>query len=132
MSQERVRWIPAPEIASFYDEESLSFHDKTLSMIFYNDEKKKISVTFNQSVIAYAATDEMFRMAATDDLWVQNKELQYTTGWTFYKVINSSYIKALSTQLPAWTHYAFHTQNTVIDVIADQDPIIEHLKDLHV
>ncbi len=130
MAEEWVRWRPLNSILSSHEYfiAATKYDKKQLSIIIAEDDLV-IRVIFDQSVIAYRVANEWYQMRLTDYLYEQNVKLN-DHMWTFYKVNNSSYFKSFAHPQESWHHYGFYTDDSVIDVIATQEPIVEEIQSI--
>lgn len=104
-----------------YDEEGL-----TISLFDNDIPSKSIMVRFEYIVQAYRVMEERYRLT----LFGRLKEMTPYVDKTFFRVENSEYLKWCSKESGTISeneeviHYAFITDDFVIDVIADEEPII--------
>ncbi|MEV2911262.1 hypothetical protein ABNF65_22305 [Paenibacillus larvae] len=135
MEEKWGRWEPKVGLSSKYYVESLSDSIKGFRILLsdVNDEKKKIEVTFKESVHAYRSTDESFRQSSINII-DEKYGTEFYAEWTFFKVNNSKYIQWLSEQSygiaesETLIHFSFVARDSIVDVIAAYEPEIKIIR----
>lgn len=130
-----IKWTPIEGLASGYYIDSISESIDGFKIILSEskDINKKVSVRFEQGIDSYRCTNESFRLKAIYEL--NEKYHEQNDGWTFFKVVNSSYIRWMldesygtACSLP-FVHFYFNAEEVILDVVADREPTVEFLKD---
>ena len=119
-------------MSSKYYVESLSDSIKGFRILLsdVNDEKKKVEVTFKDSVHAYRSTDESFRQSSINII-DEKYGTEFYAEWTFFEINNSKYIQWLSEQSygiaesETLIHFSFVARDSIVDVIAAYEPEIK-------
>jgi hypothetical protein len=134
-SQEKIiKWEPIQDLSKEYYIELITddLNIFCINMLEVKNPKNGIKVIFKDSVEAYRSTDESFRSKLFFDL---DKICENDVdSWTFFKVINSEYLKWLSSQSYGWIdsfnciHFLFITYDFVLDVVANCEPEIIRYK----
>lgn len=92
-----------------------------------NNEKKKIHIKFKFGISSYRNTDELYA-------WLMQKDF-LRDGSSFYRVINSKYIKWLSdisngistSMNPDMQHFVIFTEDSTLEILNSADPEIEFI-----
>ena len=133
-----IRWVPLENLASKYYVEDISdsFHGfKVILVEAHNKEKnkeKKIEIFFKDSIWAYRNTYESFRIETLAFL-KENYGTKFYGEWTFFKVINSTYLTWLSVESGTVTndlnliHFCIYSTEEVVDIVAGYEPIVKFL-----
>lgn len=129
MTEQWTKWEPLPNLAGRYYLASIADTITELKIFFYHadDKEKKVLISFNNSIITYEGTYETYRSKLICDL-DDRYDTRFYADWTFFKVTNSSYIKWLSEQSchtinsSILTHFAFFAGETILDIIALNEP----------
>ncbi len=126
------RWEPIPNLARCHDVEKVveSFQNFSLEIIeLETDQNNKILLDFGKTVQAYRNVYETFRVMLFTKL--RNKYgTDFYANWTFFKVQDSEYIKWIeqrsntSCSSIKLSHFSFLFNDSVVDVIASQEPKI--------
>lgn len=134
MNEQWVKWEPINGLSAKYYIDSVSDSLKGFQIVLSDshDEKQKILITFKNSVDAYRNTDETYRTNTISTL-----DEEYGTNfygdWTFFKVMDSSYLKWLSEESCTISdsrnlkHFSFVAVNSILDVVTNYEPLVECL-----
>jgi len=130
MEEKWTRWEPASNLAQKYYIHSISdtIDGFFIKLFEENNKKKKIKITFEDSVNSYRNTNESYRLKTIDHLDTYNADKRC---WTFFKVNNSSYLQwfleesyGIYDDFP-FIHFSFVGVESILDVIAKYEPKIE-------
>ncbi len=132
MQEQWIRWEPVKGLSRKYYVESISDSIEGFKIILFDssDRRKKVHVIFEDSVDSYRSIDESLKFRDTYELHQQYGS-KFSTEWTFFKVINSSYVKWLSEQTygtvePEYlTHFVLLAVDSMVDIINPVEPKIE-------
>ncbi len=132
MQEKWIRWEPISNLSAKYYIDSISDNIKEFKIVLseYRDKKKKVQVIFKNSVDAYRSTDESFRLGTIYNLGDQYGKKFYAE-WTFFKVINSTYILWISeqsfgiTDSLSFIHFSFIAEDSILDVVTTYEPRVE-------
>ncbi len=137
MQQEQwTRWEPIENLSEKYWVESIADGIEGLTILLFDDEdrQKKVLVKFTGTTESYQRTDESSTLKRLYALH-QKYGAEFITTWTFFKVLNSSYVKWLSDQSygfmqPAYfQHFVLVTVDDVVDIIDPCEPKVEFLEE---
>lgn len=132
VSEEWIRWMPIEGLARKYYVEEISDAMNGYSIVLCDstNEGKKIKIFFEYSVRAFRSTDESLRQETI--YFLDNKYgTEFYAGYTFFKVINSEYIKWLESQSYGFCdsetciHFSLIAADSIVDIIATYEPKIE-------
>ena len=135
MAEQWIRWEPISDSSGKYYVESISDNIKEFKILLAHckDKKKRVRIIFDCFIYSYRSTDEGCRLNT-----IVNVDKQYGAKfyaeWTFFKVINSSYVLWLSEQSggiaepESLTHFSLFAMDSIVDVIAEYEPIVELIK----
>ncbi|MBI9048823.1 MAG: hypothetical protein JEZ00_05375 [Anaerolineaceae bacterium] len=131
MDEQWSKWEPIQGLAPHYyiDSISDSYDAFLIGLTNAENENKKIEIKFRNSVEAYRSTYETYRHYLLEIL-DKTYGMEFFTKWSFFKVKNSDYIKWLSEQsCGIWdsktiTHFSIMGGESIVDVIANYDPIV--------
>ncbi|MBM7615098.1 hypothetical protein JOC73_001660 [Alkaliphilus hydrothermalis] len=134
MSEQWVEWKPVDGLSQKYYIESISDVLDGFRIVLSDADKEenKVNVIFENSVHAYRSTDESFRQS-TINILDEAYGTQFYSEWTFFKVVNSEYMKWLSVQSyniidsESLIHFSFFAVDSIVDVIAAYEPKVELL-----
>lgn len=132
MNEQLVQWKPIKGLSKKYYVESISDSTEGFKIILFDssDRRKKVHVIFEDSVESYKSTDESLKWRDLHELHKQYGR-NFITEWTFFKVINSNYVKLLSDQTygtlkPEYlTHFILLAVDSVVDIINPIEPKVE-------
>ncbi len=132
MLEDWIKWEPAQELSEKYFLYSIieSINGFEIILSDYYDDNKKIKILFGNSVHAYRNTNESYRLQTFN--FLSEKKID---NWTFFKVINSSYIQWMLEESCDiykninFVHFSFFTIESVVDVIGFEDPKIEFINE---
>lgn len=132
MTEEWARWTPVEGLAEKYSIESILEDRSGLTIVLsdYHNEDKGVRISFGYSADAYRDTYETFRSHLTYELG-QRYGTDFHAKWTFFKVYNSLYIQWFSEQsfgisdYSSFVHFSFLVMDSVLDVVALQEPKVE-------
>lgn len=126
-----IKWKPNIELTKQCYAKTLTDNLNGFEIILVESENsKKIKIKYENSVEAYRNTNESLRLKLFPILIEQQ-----AGKWTFFKVINSPYLKWLFEESEEiidflnCTHFAFITYDSIIDVVANYEPKIEFIND---
>ena len=133
MQEQWIKWEPLQGLSEKYYIDCIvdSIEDFSVLLSDYNNEKK-IKIIFKNSVDAYRSTDESYRLKTINDL---DKEhgLDFYVKWSFFKVLNSDYIKWLSQEsfkisdYSSFTHFSIVAADSILDIVTNYEPRIEFI-----
>jgi hypothetical protein len=131
ISEQWIKWEPIKNLAPKYYIDSISDNIDEFSITLSDaDNKNKIKVTFETLVLSYRSTNESFRLSIIK--YLDECNIEYSK-WTFFKIINSTYIQWLSEQsygiiesIPP-THFSFVAGDSIVDVIAVYEPKVDFI-----
>lgn len=125
MTEQWIKWEPIPELFPHYriDKISNTLEDLSILLSQANNPDIKIRVTFKEPIEAYRNTYETFRIKISNKYECRS----------FHKVEDSEYLQWLFEQSKSsnldnnmkFTHFAITTDDTVLDIIAKYDPLVE-------
>ncbi len=123
MQEQLIKWEPVSGLSEKYAIEFIGMDDfeRCFKIIFIDilDRKNKIAVRLD-------CYPDIFRITKT--------ECNASLEWTFFKVINSSYIQWLLSEsfffgfinkTHPFTHYSFVATNFILDVVSSEEPKVE-------
>jgi len=126
------RWLPLNNLAKNYYLDSISDDIQELKFVLSeaNNEKRKLHITFDNSVYSYRTNYETFRLKLIynlDKLYGS----EFFINWPLFKIHNSEYLQWFSKQshgkidsLPL-THFAILSVESFIDILAEREPKVE-------
>lgn len=130
------QWVPViyKELTRHNYVESLIYERKSLKIKLFDhdDEKRRIIISFEDTALLYRSTNESYAFGRIDAMVKGKEDTVLYAENTIFKVMNSEYIKELSLFSPTLKqnssiiHFALIPTDWVIDVIATQEPIVEH------
>ena len=114
--------------------ESFIYENKNLriTLVNHDDEKKRIIISFNDTVLLYRSTNESYAFGRIDAMMKEKEGAPSYKDNTVFKITNSEYIKELSLYSHAITkdssllHFVLIPTDWVIDIIATQEPVVEY------
>jgi len=132
MKEQWTRWEPIKGLKETYDIESLSNSTKGLEMILgeYDNEKNKIKISFENSVLTYKQTNESYRIyffGKLKHLYTKNR----ITNNNFFKTNDSPYIQQFLKEsnrisdTSSLIHFLIMDDELVVDIISDYEPTVE-------
>ena len=98
--------------------------------LLFDDEKILIEVTYGNEVLAFRCCDEGDRWKTVDSV-LSKYGADFFKGKLFFKVENSEFKEWFEKEKfgiltkHEFIHYAFVTQNDIVDVLALNDPVIK-------
>lgn len=128
------RWVPTTEISKKYYINSIIDDIQGLKIILSDAEieDSKIEIVFDNSVHAYRSTDESYRQKMLN--YIDEKYgTEFYSEWTLFKVVNSEYLEWICNQsfdiaeLEELNHFSIIAVDSIIDIIAAYEPIINKL-----
>lgn len=129
------QWIPIiyKELTRHNYVKSLIYENKNLRITLFDhkDEKKRIIISFADTVLLYRSTNESYAFERIDAMMKGKENADLYAQNTVFKVIDSEYIKELSLYSPSLKqdssiiHFALIPTDWVIDVIAKKEPVVE-------
>lgn len=123
-------WEPIPHLANEYSIDHIRFNARGLKIVIseMQQEHKTIEILFKNSVIAYTKTDESFVLGLEGD-FEQLPEKKDNPRWTFFKTINSRYLKQIAEKYEYsiadyvhLIHFVILADDAVVDIIANYEP----------
>lgn len=131
MNEQWTRWEPIPNLSKSYCIESIHDSLQGFKIVLSNEnaKNKSIEIMFEDSVYAYASTDDTSVGTIINQLYLEYGTAFYR-DWTLFKVSNSNYIQRLSEQSydiissRPLIHFSFITIDSILDVISDYEPKI--------
>lgn len=134
LDEKWTHWQPIEALSKRYYLESITDDDEGLSLLFIEEKNQsnKLRLLFGYSADAYRKTYETYRSKLIHEV-DEKYGGDFYGNRTFFKIENSSYVKWLSetsyniSDSHNFMHFAFFTDNFVIDVLALRDPKIEFL-----
>ncbi len=136
LQEEWIRWEPIKGLSARYYIDSINDSGDTFKIVLSDaDEfKKKVCITFIDSVRFYQKVEESLIFKRLDSLYERygNNDC---IKWTFFKVINSNYLRLLYDQsyetasIDFLTHFSLHAVNDMVDIINPCEPKVEFFED---
>jgi len=131
MDEQWIKWEPIQGLSRHYyvDLVSDSFDGFLIELTDAENENNKVEIKFLDSVKAYRSTDEAYRSHLLSVLY-ETYGIEYFNEWALFKVRNSDYQKWLTEQsygfldLKTTTHFSIMGGESIVDVIANYDPIV--------
>lgn len=131
MAEEWTRWTPIEGLANKYYLETVSEHKQALTVTLCEESniQKKVRISFGFSAEAHRDTYETYRHALICEL-DERYGKDFYVNWVFFKVNNSAYVRWLTEQSYGMSgadfmHFSFLTSESVLDVLATKNPIVE-------
>lgn len=132
MTEQWSRWEPVKGLSSRYWLESIldTMEGFELLLSDASNRNKKVRIIFENSVDSYKSTNETFKVQLFSDLSAQY-DTDFYGNWTFFKIVNSSYIKSLLEEsgriadAQALMHFSIFEADSVIDIIAGYEPKVQ-------
>ena len=129
-----IRWEPAPHLVNRYYIESVCNNCNGFNILLAEEEvpENKVYVRFKDWVNGYRHTDETLRAHLVHELH-KKYGVQFCSQWTFFRVLNSSYLAWLSEQSSTISdhmnlmHFVIFDSDTAIDIAATYEPTIERV-----
>lgn len=129
-----IKWEPITNLSDTYYIDSIIDNCDGFKIILSEskNEHNKLTVTFESSVDFYSKTDETFVGSIINEL-NQSYGTKFYSEWTFFKRIDSDYIKQLSKQSSGIAdsrgliHFSFIAADSLLDVIASYEPKVERI-----
>jgi hypothetical protein len=134
MTEQWVQWKPLEGLEKRYSIECIS-DDKNgfrITLSGSDQNTKKVIITFKNSVYAYRNTEEGLRIQIINELDKKYGDKFYVE-WTFFKVINSSYLQWLSGESDTVAdylclqHFSLLTADSIVDVLNHAEPTVTFL-----
>jgi hypothetical protein len=136
MNENWIKWEPAEGLAKKYSINSISDTLDKFEIILseYDNINHKIKVKMKFDFVdSYRCTDKSLRLKDMGEL-VEKRDEKFHNNWTFFKVLNSKYLKYLSKQSYGiiddrnLMHFALITEDLIIDLINPSEPIVEFIE----
>ncbi|MBI9052076.1 MAG: hypothetical protein JEZ00_21860 [Anaerolineaceae bacterium] len=132
MDEQWIKWEPIQGLSRHYYVDLIidSFDGFFVVLTDAENENKKIEIKFLDSVKAYRSTDEVYRIHLVSTLRETHGE-EFINEWALFKVKNSDYKKWLTKQSydffdsDTTTHFSIIGGESIVDIIANYDPIVE-------
>lgn len=132
----REQWVPViyKALTRHNYVESLIYGNKSLRITLFDheDEKKRIIISFADTVLLYRSTNESYAFERIDVMMKAKEDTTLYAENTIFNVINSGYVKELSlfshtiAKNSSLLHFALIPIDWVIDVIATKEPLVEY------
>lgn len=123
MTEQWQRWNPPYiTIEEQYFIDHVSLKAETVCITVSNAADLTHLIQFTFTAITYRYTNESYRLATISD--INHVQGVIYADWTFFKVINSSYLTALHASQDSHIHYAFITSDAIVDVISTNEPLV--------
>lgn len=123
-----TKWIPLEGIpAKLYLDKLVFDQNGTLLILKGEDENATIQVHFDGSILSLRSTDEGRRLKTINLLDAQYGR-DFYTKWSFFKVINSSYVEWFNQEsYDMYTtynicHYIFLTSDDIVEILSTYEP----------
>lgn len=133
MKEKWNRWEPIKGLSkNYYCESLIDTPDDGFQIRLFDNNNKKLQISFPDSVEAYRSTDENFIYETLEYLETHYGK-EFYENWTFFKVKNSEYLEWIKKQsggifeIYQLEHYCIWTVNCRIDIINNYDPKIIHI-----
>lgn len=133
MQEKWIRWEPIKNLSNQYYVQSISDTFSggfKIKLIDDKNPKKKILVSWPDSVFAYRKTYETFTILTLGKIDEQyGKDFR---DWAFFKVENSEYLRWLSEQSCGitdslnFTHFCIYSTEEMVDIVVGYEPIVTH------
>ncbi len=129
-----IRWEPIEGLSEKYYLDSI-INDAEVFKVILSDadnKNKKVAVIFSASVYFQQITEETLTFRRFDTLCDQYS-VEFVTSWTFFKVINSSYVQLVSEQScgaiqsDLLVHYSLLAVDFFVDIIDRAEPKVEFI-----
>lgn len=122
MNQEQwIKWEPIEDLNKTYEVANVNNSAQGFTILMEGTKaKKKIKICFTESIAAYRYVSLVSKLSSES----------LRGNWSFFKIINSSYLQWLSDEssgffhMPYYTHFVFLGENSIIDVAANYEPTI--------
>lgn len=121
-----IPWNPHEWIQPHYNFVQCNDFIKRFELLLTGpDNNQQVRIAFDSPIYMYRATYQPHIAAVS-----LSKDHPYYNRWTFFKVINSTYIDWLTEQsyetleTHQYTHFSWVTPQAVIDVISREEPIV--------
>lgn len=133
LEEKWIKWEPIKDLEGGFCEELICDGIDGLTIILSRkkyDEKIKLNINWRKFT-SYTVTDETYLDKIFNDLRARDSTYK---GGSFFKIINSEYLRRLSyssgtlSDYKSFTHFVILTSDSVIDVIAEHEPKVELLK----
>lgn len=132
--EEWIIWKPIPNLASKYYVKSLSDRYSGFKILLEDAQNaNQLQIIFKDGIDSFSRTDETFRFRTVIKL-KEKYGADFYKNWTFFKIINSSYLQWLSLEsyeesdARLLSHYCIVASDSIVDIINNKDPIISWKK----
>ena len=135
-SEQWIKWEPIKNLSSKYYEESFSDDENGLKFILVDAINKRRRITVEIRSDSYLKRNQEFRQATINFL-DKHYGSKFHSEWTFFKIINSKYIKWLSEESYGvfdlnddeypLNHFVFLTENSIIDIVDSWEPKVKFI-----
>ena len=130
LKEQWIKWEPLSKLDNdFYIDHVIDSYQDGFKIVVgnHNNKEKKIHINFKFGIGSYRNTDELYA-------WLMQKDFLHG-GSSFYKVINSKYIKWLSeisngistSMQPDMQHFVVFSEDTTLEILASYEPEIEFI-----
>ncbi|GMU18843.1 MAG: hypothetical protein AMXMBFR12_00350 [Candidatus Babeliales bacterium] len=133
MQETWTRWEPITRLShNYYCESLIDTPDDGFQIRLFDEEGKKLLISFSESVDAYRSTDGSFSYDTIESLEKKYGKEFYST-WSFFKIENSEFLEWIKKEsqgtfeIYQLQHFCFWTIDCRIDVINNYDPEIKHI-----
>ncbi len=134
-SEQWIKWEPINGLSCKYQIDSVSDTiDGFFIVLSSTTNEKKIKITFEGYLLSYRKTDESFRQSTVTFL-EEHYKTKFYAEWTFFKVINSTYLQWLSEESYGFSdsvppiHFSFIDDDSILDVVATYEPKVEFIEE---
>lgn len=126
-----TQWKPAENLSARYHIDLIleGIEGFKLIMSDAQDDSKKLTMLFENSVFSYRNTDESFSRDIVDSLRKEYGQ-EFWEKWIFFKVLNSNYLNWLAEESYGFfesdeaTHFSIIAMNSILDIADNSNPKI--------
>ena len=135
MQEQWTRWEPIQGLARKYYIDSITDNiDEGFRVVLSEsgNAKKTVHVVFRDSVDCYTSTNESYINHLIFSLYERYGD-DFYGDWTFFKVLNSDYLKRLSvlsstiSDDAGFTHFVLLASDSMLDIITNYEPEIKFI-----
>ncbi len=132
MEKQWHSWEPINGLKGDYYIESISNNRKgfEITLLKENDNKNKVIIIFENSVLTFRKTSESFRLDFLGRLG-QEYGVNFFANHNFFKISHSAYIQQFleesenALDIASLIHFLIMDDDTIIDIIAGYEPKVE-------
>lgn len=131
MNEQWIPWKPITHCKDHYGIAQIFYDRPQLTIVLYpwEENKKEVSIIFNE-IINYSFADDVY---ALDMQHYQQYSKEFLSSSSFFKVLNSNYIRNLFEQFhisgnfESYTHFVINSVDGTIDIISCVEPVITEI-----